>query len=146
MRMATPSPTVLESASRRRLVPLVPPNGRLLAPTTIGKTIRRTSSIRSCSHQLGAAVHHDVSLPALPLSLLAGSWSGRAAAEQDARDGHRGDHDGQAPGHGLGRAGPDGEAQEQPPQGLDDRGDRLVVGDPCSQVGMVSTGTKALLG
>jgi hypothetical protein len=32
-----PSPTVLESASRRRLVPLVSPNRRLPAPTTAGK-------------------------------------------------------------------------------------------------------------
>src|SRR5215216_3238854 len=47
--MATPSPTVFESTSRRGFLSLVSPNSRLPLPSTTGKTISRSSSTRSCS-------------------------------------------------------------------------------------------------
>src|SRR5438132_7006159 len=49
MRMATPSPTTFESTRRRGFLPLVSPKRRLPLPSTIGYTINRSSSTRSCS-------------------------------------------------------------------------------------------------
>jgi hypothetical protein len=66
--------------------------------------------------------------------------------EQDAREGHRDDQDAQAPGDRLQGAGTDGEAEEQAAQGLDDRVTGWLSATPWSHVGMVATGTKALLG
>src|SRR5215208_5947093 len=56
--------------------------------------------------------------------------SGRAEAEQHAGEGHRGDQDAEAPGDRPQGAGPEREAEEQAAQGLDDRGDGLVAGEP----------------
>src|SRR5438093_6529447 len=47
--MATPSPTTLESTSRRGFLSLVSPKRRLPVPSTSGYTISRSSSTRPCS-------------------------------------------------------------------------------------------------
>src|SRR6266516_4060303 len=47
--MATPSPTIFESTSRRGFLSLVSPKRRFPVPSTTGNTISRSSSTRSCS-------------------------------------------------------------------------------------------------
>src|SRR5256714_6147926 len=66
--MATPSPTVVESASRSGFLPLVAPNRRLPLPNTTGKTISRNSSTRSWSISVCAswALPWTTMLPSSP--------------------------------------------------------------------------------
>jgi hypothetical protein len=72
--------------------------------------------------------------------------SGRAAPEQHARGGHRGDQDAQAPGHRPQGAGADGVPRSRPRRVSMTGVTGWLSANPWIQVGMVSMGTKALEG
>ena len=72
--------------------------------------------------------------------------SGRAAPEQHAGDGHRGDQDADAPGDRHPGAAPTGRPSSRPRRVSMTGVTGWLAAKPCSQPGMVSIGTKALLG